>query len=287
MRNVAKDEYMKRTAFSPHEGLYVQHLKTYTKHNMAVQHYHDAYEVYLQLEEKRYVFFDNMCHILEPGDLVIFKPFDIHYAESREVDYYARYVLNFHQEDLAVILSDAEINMLLKKLNSCVVHLNMEQMEAVLGFFQRIEGYSRQRGFLTKKLVYAELMQFLMYIVKCIKKEIGNKPNAIPPHMVQVLDYINKNYKEKMSVEEMAQVANMSKYHFCRIFHSVTGATPLEYVTNVRLTKVHNLLINTEMSIEEIARQTGFGVGTALTRVFKKVYGVSPRIFRNAKKNKC
>ena len=276
---------MKRTAFSPHEGLYVQYLKRANKHNMPVQHYHDAYEIYLQLEGRRYVFFDNICHTLEPGDLMIFKPFDIHYAESREVDYYERYVLNFHQEDLKLILSDAEISMLFQKINSCVVHLTQEQKEVVYDFFKTIKDYSMQRGFLSEKLTYSAVMQFLMYITKCLNTKMEEKPNTILPQVRDALEYISKNYKEKIVLEELAETANMSKYHFCRTFHSVTGATAIEYITNVRLTKVHNLLLNTELGIEEIARETGFGAGTTLTRVFKKVYGMSPRDFRKAKKN--
>lgn len=45
---------MKRTAFSSHNELYVQYLRSENKHNMSVQHYHDTYEIYLQLSGKRY-----------------------------------------------------------------------------------------------------------------------------------------------------------------------------------------------------------------------------------------
>lgn len=277
---------MKRTAFSPHEELYVQHLKTNQKHNMSVQHYHDAYEIYLQLEGKRYCFVDNMCYTVEPGDLIIYKPYKLHYSESREVDYYERYVLNFHTEALSTLLSDAEINMLLKKLGAGVVHLSEEQRKIVCDYFDRIDECSRQEGFLSEKLVYSIVLQFLMYIIKYVDMKNTCKINTIAPQIKVALEYISENYKEKITLDEMAQVANMSKYYFCRMFHSVTGTTVLQYVTNVRLIKVHNLLINTEMSIEEIAVQTGFGSGISLTRVFKKTYGMSPRSFRNMKRSK-
>lgn len=63
---------MKRMAFSPHGNIYVQHLKSSQKHDMSVQHYHDAYEIYFQLEGKRYVFLDNICYTLKRGDVAIF-----------------------------------------------------------------------------------------------------------------------------------------------------------------------------------------------------------------------
>ena len=64
---------MKRTAFSSHNELYVQYLKSENKHNMSVQHYHDTYEIYLQLSGKRYLFYDNTCYTLERGDLRLTK----------------------------------------------------------------------------------------------------------------------------------------------------------------------------------------------------------------------
>lgn len=64
---------MKRTAFSSHNELYVQCLKSENKHNMSVQHYHDTYEIYLQLSGKRYLFYDNTCYTLERGNLRITK----------------------------------------------------------------------------------------------------------------------------------------------------------------------------------------------------------------------
>ena len=96
----------------------------------------------------------------------------------------------------------------------------------------------------------------------------------------EVLKFIDGSYRENITLDHMAQIAHMSKYHFCRTFRSVTGTTPLNYVNTVRLTRVHNLLLNTTESIDEIARNTGFSSYVNLARVFKKVYGVSPRTFR-------
>lgn len=271
---------MKRTAFSPHEGIYIQHLKTSQKHNMPVQHYHDAYEIYLQLDGKRYLFYDNVCYILERGDIVIFKPFDIHYAESREVDYYERYVLNFQESVLKSILNESELNLLLKKITGGVIHLSEEQTADICGYFYRIEECSRQNGFFSQKLLHTSVFQL---IVKVLVYEDNNsevKGKQIDPDIIKALKYINYHYKENISLDDIAETVHMSKFYFCRKFHSTTGATVLEYLNNVRLTKVHNLLLSTKMGIDEIATATGFSSAVSLTRNFKKVYGKSPRDFR-------
>lgn len=275
---------MKATAFSPHEGIYIQHLKTNQKNNMPVQHYHDAYEIYLQIDGKRYLFYDNICYTLERGDMAIFKPFDIHYAESREVDYYERYVLNFQTDVLSSVLTDSEKYLLLGKINSCVIHLNEEQINELCGYFKRAEEYAKQGSFLMHKLLCTSVLQLIVKVIEYTDKSIDVTEEKISPQIITALRYIDKHYKESMSLDDISNAAHMSKFYFCRKFHSTTGATPLEYLNNVRLTKVHNLLLSTDMTIDEIARETGFMSAVNLTRAFKKVYGSAPREFRKLKK---
>lgn len=275
---------MKRTAFSPHEGIYIQNLKTSQKNNMPVQHYHDAYEIYLQLDGKRYLFFDNICYTLERGDMAIFKPFDIHYAESREVDYYERYVLNFQSDVLNSVLTNSEVYLLLEKINSCVVHLTEEETTELCGYFERAEGYANQEGFLIRKLLCSSVLQLIVKAIAYTDKSMAVAGEKIAPQIITALRYIDKHYKENISLDEISDAAHMSKYYFCRKFHSTTGATALEYLNNVRLTKVHNLLLSTDMTIDEIAHETGFMSAVNLTRAFKKVYGSAPREFRKLKK---
>ena len=109
---------MKRTAFSPHDNLYINYLKNTKKHDMPVQHYHDMYEILVMLGGKRYLFCDNYCYTMERGTMAVFKPFEIHYAESRESDFYERYVINFRLEALSPPLSGNELHVLEEKLNS-------------------------------------------------------------------------------------------------------------------------------------------------------------------------
>ena len=276
---------MKRTAFSPHDDIYIQHLENKEKHNMSVQHYHDMYEIYLHLEGKRYIFYDNICYTLERGDLAIFKPFDIHYAESREFDYYERYVLNFRDEKLSKILSSEEKYILFEKINSCVVRLNEEQTQILYEYFKMVDKFFDKKGFFKEKLICSALFQLLVYVTECIDGEQIIQGESVSPQIISAIKYINENYAQRLSLEEIAKAACISKYYFSHKFKEVTGATVLEYLNNVRLTKVHNLLIKTEYTTEEISRATGFSSSAHLIRVFKEVYGISPKAFRKLRNN--
>ena len=275
---------MKRTAFSSHNELYVQYLKSENKHNMSVQHYHDTYEIYLQLSGKRYLFYDNTCYTLERGDLAIFAPFDIHYAQSRESDYYERYVVNFRLEDMSKILDSGEIHLLKQKINPCVVHLTEDRTQKVFELIKRVDEYYNRKGLFSDKLVYSAMLQLLVYVAECIDDETATDGEKISPQIIEVMKYINKHYAEDLNLDNISDIACMSKYHLCRKFKEATGATLLQYINNVRLTKVHSMLINTDMPIEEIAECTGFSSSMQLTRVFKSVYNIPPRTFRKNQK---
>ena len=275
---------MKRTAFSLHNELYVQYLKSENKHNMSVQHYHDTYEIYLQLSGKRYLFYDNTCYTLERGDLAIFAPFDIHYAESRESDYYERYVVNFRLEDMSKILDSGEFHLLKQKINPCVVHLTEDRTQKVFELITRVDEYYNRKGLFSDKLVYSAMLQLLVYVAECIDDETATDGEKISPQIIEVMKYINKHYAEDLNLDNISDIACMSKYHLCRKFKEATGATLLQYINNVRLTKVHSMLINTDMPIEEIAECTGFSSSMQLTRVFKSVYNIPPRTFRKNQK---
>jgi len=265
--------------FYPIDKFFVEFVKNSEKYNMP-QHYHNAYEIYLQVHGERYFFLDDICHILKPGDMYILRPFAIHYTESREFDYYERYVMNLSLDTLSFFLSENEQRLLSEKLESCIIHLNPAQMDTVLHEYKRIHELSAKNGFLAGKQLYTAAFQLLMHV-----KELAETTEVVPSQNVQseivsAIHYINKHYNEQISLDMVADMVHLSKYHFCRLFHSATGATFLDYIYNVRLSKVHKMLLETDLSINDIAIRCGFTSTAHLTRIFRRIYNISPRDFR-------
>ena len=96
------------------------------------------------------------------------------------------------------------------------------------------------------------------------------------PEILDAIAYINAHYAEKMDLDMIASQIHLSKYYFCRIFREVTGATVLEYITNVRLTRAGRLLVESSLTIQEIAQKTGFASLVHFSRTYRNAYGVSP-----------
>ena len=98
-----------------------------------------------------------------------------------------------------------------------------------------------------------------------------------------VKDYIAAHLSEKITVESLAGEVHMSTAHFSRVFRQQTGFSPYDYVLMVRLNKAKELLHKTDMSVAEIAYETGFNSQANFVYCFKNNEGISPGKFRKLK----
>ena len=97
------------------------------------------------------------------------------------------------------------------------------------------------------------------------------------------LDRMNAQLSQRITLRELASACNVSEAHFCRLFRQITSATPMQYLTDLRLSRSAQLLQRTDRSVSEIAWETGFESPGYFCRRFKEKYGVSPRQLRRRK----
>ena len=102
----------------------------------------------------------------------------------------------------------------------------------------------------------------------------------------KALDYIDTNIENQFTLEELAAAANFSKFHFHRIFHSIIGETPFQFILRVRLEKAAILIITDSYeSLTQIAFQCGFTDVSIFSRNFKSFFKVSATQYRKNKSN--
>jgi AraC family transcriptional regulator len=104
----------------------------------------------------------------------------------------------------------------------------------------------------------------------------------------RVIDYIEKNIDREFTLDELAQIAFFSKFHFHRIFTSIMNETLFDFIQRTRVEKAASLLLtNNKMSITSIAYTCGFSSHALFTRTFNKYFKMSPTEWRkNNKSNK-
>lgn len=92
--------------------------------------------------------------------------------------------------------------------------------------------------------------------------------------------YIQEHIQEELRVEELARNALISPYHFIRVFKKETDMTPHEYIINYRIRIAKILLVESNMSINDICYESGFSSASVFCAAFKKCVGVTPTAYR-------
>ena len=94
--------------------------------------------------------------------------------------------------------------------------------------------------------------------------------------MTKAVNYINDNFDEKISIEQLADIAGMSTSAFHRAFKLSITDSPLQYIKKVRLNQAKNLLVKDGLSASEAALKVGYESISQFSREFKRYYGLPP-----------
>lgn len=101
-----------------------------------------------------------------------------------------------------------------------------------------------------------------------------------PLTIMPALNFIEQNYMQQFTIEQLADLCHWSPTHFRRMFHSIMGVSPLEFVNATRIFKARLLLYSTEDSILNISETVGFHSVSSFNRAFLKAMQISPREYR-------
>lgn len=96
----------------------------------------------------------------------------------------------------------------------------------------------------------------------------------------KVLFHISERYDTKLTLDELAQIADMSAKYFCAFFKEMTRQSPFEYINSYRTDRASKLLLSTDMSITDIAFSCGFSDLSYFIKTFKLLKGTTPGAFR-------
>ena len=95
-----------------------------------------------------------------------------------------------------------------------------------------------------------------------------------------ILDYLHTHYREKITLEDVAGHVNISRSECCRFFRKHMKISLFDYLLNYRVERSLPLLRDGDLSITQVAEQTGFGGSAYFAKIFKKEMGLSPSQYR-------
>jgi AraC-like DNA-binding protein len=100
------------------------------------------------------------------------------------------------------------------------------------------------------------------------------------PNIERTIEYLHDNYQSHYSLSDVAHIANLSPYHFLRLFKNQTGKTPYAYLVDIKIEKAKELLKSKKYTVTEVCFLCGFNNTSHFATLFKKMVGLSPSDFR-------
>ncbi len=122
-------------------------------------------------------------------------------------------------------------------------------------------------------------------IVRLLSQLSKNKKHNIPLQLENALAYIKNNYKNVITVNDIAQEVNLSESHLFLIFRKELGISPILYLNNYRLSIAADELLKTDKTITEISDMVGIEDSIYFNKMFRKAYQMSPSKYREIYKN--
>lgn len=120
------------------------------------------------------------------------------------------------------------------------------------------------------------VIRLLRHLIETGKAEVGLVAGLAHPNLSLAIVAIHDNPEKNWRLEDLAEISAMSRTHFVNIFRDVVGVTPGEYLSSWRLTLVR-MEIARGASLKSIVQKVGFSSSAALSRAYKRRYGISPR----------
>ena len=145
-------------------------------------------------------------------------------------------------------------------------------LRTLVEIFDRTAAYGPIEEAEMNRLIVCLLTEFLL------SAEQG--PSGENEVIEEIRNYILDNPDKELSLEALSRRANLSPYHFIRIFKRQVGTTPHDYLIHARLNLAKFYLLSTNNSIKEITYLCGFSSESGFCTCFKKHTGMSPAMFR-------
>ncbi len=115
------------------------------------------------------------------------------------------------------------------------------------------------------------------------RQDVVRRSNALPAYKLRrVIEAMDAQLADDFSLAQLARTAELSEYHFSRMFKRATGLSPSQYFIGLRMARARRLLIETQRSVIDIGLEVGYSSASHFSQVFRREVGVTPSAYRQA-----
>lgn len=235
-------------------------------------HWHDFYEF-------EWITGGSGTHIINgteqpvrPGDLIVVSPVDLHSIALPEESL----------QHITVHFNEMYLTETAKRIIACLprtsLHFPPTDRRALNEIFAYLAAIERRPLPQKEQIIKNRIEAILLY---CVQNTAAAVPGSYG--FLAAVDYIDQHFRTDVTLQAAAKQAGLSANAFSARFHKVMGITFQEYLIKKRLAWAHAMLKSTDLSVSQIALESGFHSHSHFTRSFQKRYGKSPAEARQVK----
>jgi AraC-like DNA-binding protein len=264
------------------DRVYISEQGRPADYKMKENHSHNYYEIYYLRHGSCRFFIHNEQYSLHSGDFIVIEPREVHFNKyltaCTRVNVYFR--LQDLLEDGRLVIPD------LKKhySPSHVIHIPSGSSSVIDTVIDQMLAEEKINDSSTKIMMPMLLKELFIDFDRYGIFDDPSTSVSNDNEIIKAARYIAEHYNLAITLDSLAREAGLTPTYFSKKFRSTTGMGMKEYLSYTRLKHAAMELLSTRRTITEIALDSGFSNSNYFKDAFKKMYGVSPRNYRNSRK---
>lgn len=202
----------------------------------------------------------------------------------------AVFIVNSGLQHAVTSNTTVRYNCLIPDLSFCIdngvptdnlIFENLITDAALLRIFDKIHSEYVSKNEFSAAGIRSSVLEMLVFVSRNFL--LQRKEGVNPRESVRLaISYIRAHFKERLSVEKIADEAGLSRYYFQRLFKKETGETPISYINILKCDNAKKMLKSGKYSVNEVSTHNGFDNLSYFSKVFKKYTGFLPSEYKKA-----
>lgn len=249
------------------------------------KHWHTATEIVMPLENIYKVTVNDIEYTLEPKDILIIPPGEIHSFQAPDAG--QRIIIQF---DSTLFNELNDFKSILPLFRPCII-VTMKTMPDVHNSLTSFIYELTSEYFSDMPFRMASCYALIIRLLSTLGRQCMGRTDAVVEgknrkqheyidRFFTVCQYINEHCTENLKIDDIANIAGFSKYHFTRLFKQIMNVSCYEYLVNQRLVYAERLLIESDNTIMQIAMKSGFSSLATFNRVFRAKNHCTPSEYK-------
>lgn len=254
----------------------LQNMKTeHPSNENFMLHTHDNYEIFLFLEGNATYIVEGKNYTLQPYDIIIIRKHEFHRIYHNSSCLYKRIVLNINPEFFKKYHCEEYEKQFLNTSDSIDNKISAEvvQRSGIYDAVIRLKRYTDNFKN-TEAPITVSIITEILYLINNL--HTFSRADTVNGQFQKIISYVNANFTDDISLDKLANMFFISKYHLCRLFKKNTGMTMHSYVNQKRFLYIKDMLTD-GITLGEASANAGFGSYPSFYRAYVKVFGKPPK----------